>query len=536
MSPFTKKDEQVPQPDYDLMWAAIEKEAYKRQQSPNAFPMTRPQRAKLVPISLVFSCVLLIGIPAFAGVAINWDKIGGRSVTNALNNGVGQQYDLKASSSGVTMHLNGVVTDGEKMKMLVSLDTPDDLTSYIGFATENNTLTSQSSDKIKVTDSLFYDPDSKKLIGIYDAPDTLQDDTRGYRFEAQNLVLYAERKLPLQAQPQSGDTIQTGAAQYPTIQVESIRHTSSQTIIRYKVAAEPSDLGQGNPQLVVVMDGQEKNAIPTHMPSTGSDVYIEQVFDLSEAEWKRADLRFTFTEEARRIAGTWTFDFEADGKKASEAMYTRKLQNSPEFLAKTGLTLKELKVTPLNIQIHVEQEDSLRNGIVHYNTAQLVIGDRTIIGGLTLKGTSGSYQHVIEFESPEWYKDWSDVPMRLILKEAVIEKRDTSKNWVTLNTPTADKQSTKIDVDGIEIQFAYYTDGEELIVESSSHSPSFKRVSQTTLRIQGTEVVPEILPRGMVPAEIFIDHYKNVPLDEKIELNPGIYRYSDPSRDIELDL
>lgn len=535
MSPFTKKDEQVPQPDYDLMWAAIEKEAYKRQQNPNTYIATRPQRAKLVPISLVFCCALLIAIPAFAGVAINWDKIGGRSVTNALNNGIGQQYDLESSSSGVTMHLNGVVTDGDKMKMLVSLDTPDDLTSYIGFSTENNTLTSQSSDKTKVNDSLYYDPDSKKLIGIYEAPDTLQDDTRDYRFEAQNLVFYGDRDIPLQARPQSGDTIHTGAAQYPTIQVESIRHTSSQTIIRYKVAAEPSDSGRGAPQLVVGMDGQEKNAIPTYMPNTGSDVYIEQVFELSESEWKRADLRFTFTEEARRITGTWSFDFEADGKKASEAMYTRKLQNSPEFLAKTGITLKKLVVTPLEIQIHIDQEDSLKKGNVRYKTFQLIVGDRTVTGSM-LWGPSGSDQHVIEFESPEWYKDWSDVPMRLILKDAVIEKRDTSKNWVTLNTPMPDKQFTKIDVDGIEIQFAYYTDGEELIVESSSLSPSFKRVSQTTLRIQGTEVVPEILPRGMVPADVFIDHYKNVPLGKSIELNPGIYKYSDPSRDTELDL
>lgn len=535
MSPFTKKDEQVPQPDYDLMWAAIEKEAYKRQQSPNAYPMTRPQRTKLVPISLVFSCALLIAIPAFARVAINWDKIGGRSVTNALNNGIGQQYDLKASSSGVTMHLNGVVTDGDKMKMLVSLDTPDDLSSYIGFTTENNTLTSKSSDTIQVNDFLTYDPDSKKLIGIYEAPDTLQDDKKDYRFEVQNLVFYDDRDIPLEGRPHAGDTIDTGAAQYPTIQVESIRHTTSQTIFRYKVAAEPSDLGQGNPQLVVVMDGQVKNAIPTHMPSTGSDVYIEQVFDLSEAEWKRADLRFTFTEEARRITGTWSFDFEADGKKASEAMYARKLQNSPEFVAKTGITLKELVVTPLEIQIHIDQKDSLKKGNVRYKTFQLIVDDRTVTGSM-LWGPSGSDQHVIEFESPEWYKDWADVPMRLILKDAVIEKRDTSKHWVTLNTPTPDKQFTTIDVDGIEIQFAYYIDGEELIVESSSHSPSFKRVSQTTLRIQDTEIVPEILPRGMVPAEIFIDHYKNVPLDEKIELNPGIYRYSDPSRDTELDL
>ncbi|MBT2288503.1 hypothetical protein J7E73_05010 [Paenibacillus albidus] len=126
--------------------------------------------------------------------------------------------------------------------------------------------------------------------------------------------------------------------------------------------------------------------------------------------------------------------------------------------------------------------------------------------------------------------------MKLILKDAVIEKRDTSKNWITLNEPKKEKQFTKLNVDGFEIQFTYYTEGENLMVESTSNSPGFKKISQTTLRMNGKEVVPEITPKGMVSTGINVDSYKDVPFDETIELNPGIYRYSDPSRNAEIKL
>ncbi|OZQ59267.1 hypothetical protein CA599_31325 [Paenibacillus taichungensis] len=126
--------------------------------------------------------------------------------------------------------------------------------------------------------------------------------------------------------------------------------------------------------------------------------------------------------------------------------------------------------------------------------------------------------------------------MKLILKDAVVEKRDTTKNWTTLNKPKQEKQYTQINVDGLEIQFTYYTEGKSLIVESHSDSPDFRGVNQTTLRINGKEVVPEIIPKGMASKKINIDRYNGIPLDEMIQLNPGIYKYTDPDRDVEVKL
>ncbi|WP_458126755.1 DUF4179 domain-containing protein [Paenibacillus sp. Z3-2] len=537
MNQYSNKEKGNSHPDYDLMWTNIEKEAHKRRVNLQSSDKPTGYRAKAIPISILVSCFLLVAIPVFANVTIDWDRIGGRTVANAISNGVGQQYDLQSSSSGVTMNLRGVVTDGEKMKMLISMDTSTDLSKYTGFTTEKNILKGESDANANVYGNLGYDPGSQKLIGVYETPDTLKDGSKEYTFEAQNLIFYRDRDVSLESSRAVGDAIVTGVAQYPTIHIESVKHSENQTVIRYKVAASPSDMGRGNPHLVVHNGAQLLDAMPTWLPSEDTGLLIEQVFDITEKEWTKINLHLVYTEEAKRILGTWKFDFAADGKKASEYIYTKKLDANSEFQEKTGITLDQLQVTPLNLQIFIDEEGSLKEGIVRYNTAQLVIGDNTITGERTLKGDHpGSYQHLFQFESPEWYQTWSDVPMKLILKDAVVEKRDTTKNWIRLNRPEKEKQYTKLTVDGLEIQFTYYTDGEKLIVESSSKTPGFKGVNQTTLRINGKEVVPDVTPKGMVSSGIYIDTYEGIPFDGKIELNPGIYKYSDPDRNVEVKL
>ncbi|TKH45084.1 RNA polymerase subunit sigma [Paenibacillus terrae] len=537
MSRYYEKEQNIPQPEYDAMWVNIEQEATKRKAALQQSQEASMHRAKIVPASIVFSCFLLVAIPVFAGVAINWDRIGGRSVTIALNNGIGQRYDLKASSAGITMNLNGVVTDGEKMKMLISLDPGTDPTSYIGFAIENTMVTSNSDTKERARGYLNYDPQSQKLLGIYETVDTLKDRKKDYTLEAQNLIFYRNQDIPLKTDHQAGDTLVTGSKQYPNIYIESVRQTNNKTVVRFRVAAAPSDLGRGNPHLVMKVGDKEIDAIPTILPSDSPDLHIEQVFNMTAQDWKKANLHFCYIEEAKRIEGTWKFEFEADGKKASEAIYSKKLHTSAEFQENTGTTLDQLIVTPLDIEILVTERDSLKKGNVHYKTAQLVIGDKKISGGWNMKGAGPeNYQHLYQFESPEWYKDWSDVPMKLILKDAVIEKRDTSKNWITLHKPKEEKQFAELNTDGYQIDFTYYTEGKDLIVESKSGSPGFKGVNQTTMRINGKEVVPEIIAKGMVSTGVNVDRYKDIELDGKLELNPGIYKYSDPRRDIEVIL
>ncbi|MEK4274023.1 DUF4179 domain-containing protein [Paenibacillus sp. FSL R7-0026] len=537
MNQYSNKEKNISPPDYDLMWTTIEKEAHKRRVNLNSSQKPAGYRAKAIPISIIFTFFLLVAIPVFASMTIDWDRIGGRGVASAINNGIGQQYDLQSASSGVTMNLSGVVTDGEKMKMLISLDTSIDLSKYTGFATEKNILKDESDSNAKVYGYLGYDPESQKLIGVYETPDTLKDGTKEFTFEAQNLIFYRDRDVSLKSNQHTGEPMLTGVSQFPAIHIESVRHADNQTVIRYKVEVASSDLESVNPHLRVHTGAQVVDAIPTILPNEEKGLLIEQVFDISEADWANANLHFNYVEAAKRLTGTWKFDFVANGKKASEAIYTKKLYTNPEFQAKTGVTLDQLVITPLNLQILIDEEGSYTEGIVQYKSIQMIIDDKTITGVQTTKGgRSENNQQLFDFESPEWYQNWSDVPMKLILKDAIVQKRDTTKNWIHLNEPKKQKQYTKLTVDGLEIQFSYYRDGENLIVESYSKTPSSRGINQTMLRINGKEVVPEMNPQGMTPAKIHIDTYKDIPFDGHIELNPGIYKYSDPDKNVEIQL
>jgi len=280
----------------------------------------------------------------------------------------------------------------------------------------------------------------------------------------------------------------------------------------------------------------------TQLPPEDKGVLIEQVFsNLTAEEWGNAELHFNYMKEAKRIAGTWSFNFKADGKKASEAVYSQPLQSSDEFQQKAGMSLNQLTVTPLEIIASIQDEIPMkelnRNGDVMYKDIRLMVGDQEITGSYTIKGDDPKkYQHVFAFESPEWYKDWSKVPMKMILKDAVVTKRDKSVNWLVLNKPTAKKQAAEMKLESFGVHFDYYMDGDDLVVESESDSKEFKGISQSMLRVDGQELYPEYTPRGPSAPSKNIERYPNFKMNQTLEINPGFYSYYDSSRDTEITL
>lgn len=107
----------------------------------------------------------------------------------------------------------------------------------------------------------------------------------------------------------------TGVSQFPAIHIELVRHADNQTVIRYKVEVASSDLESVNPRLRVHTGSQVVDAIPTILPNEEKGLLIEQVFDITEADWANANLHFNYVEAAKRLTGTWKFDFVANGKK-----------------------------------------------------------------------------------------------------------------------------------------------------------------------------------------------------------------------------
>lgn len=166
--------QEEPRPNYDAMWTGIEQEVYKRklEQTPNSSGRSRKQ---WISAAVMASCFLIIGVPVFASVALSWDGLsGGKSITAALNQGYGQQYDKQALSEGVTMGLHGVVADDKKMKLLVSMDPDPNGTVFDTVGFEHIQLAEASGKEVPLQGHLQYDEQSGKLLGIYEAPNELK--------------------------------------------------------------------------------------------------------------------------------------------------------------------------------------------------------------------------------------------------------------------------------------------------------------------------------------------------------------------------
>ncbi|MCR8643279.1 DUF4179 domain-containing protein [Paenibacillus sp. N1-5-1-14] len=529
-------------PDYDAMWNAIEKEVTKRKLEMKE-SNSNMQKRKLVPAAVVFACCMIVAVPAaVAGVALNWDSLmGGKTVTTALDNGFGQRYDLHAKSEGATMTVNGVVTDGEKMKVMVSVELPEGVNQSDIIGIKQMTMKDESGNSTKLNGYLKYDQASGKLLGIYEMKDELKDKKKSYALEAEGLFFINNKEVSLKSGVKAGDIIDTGVKMSPSIQVESLIESNNQLEVRYRIKGDAPTLNNAYLRLgLKTSDGKEINANTTVLPNDQSGLYVSQIFNITAQEWDKAGLYLKYNEETKVIPSKWNFNLKVDGKKASEAIYKRKLVTTKAEQEQTGQKLDQLVITPLEIRIDIQKDPSLvapKNGRVSYNSARLMIGEQEVKGSFGLKmGEGDKFDEMYAFQSPEWFKDWSKVPMKLLLGDATVSKRDTSKHWMVLNKPTTNKQHVEIRLDGMDIPFTYYLEGKDLVVESDSDSPQFLGISQSVMRSNGTDIYPEYVPSGPSRVKKNVERYKNVDLNSKLELNPGFYYYKDPTNQIEIKL
>lgn len=530
-----------PEPNYDMMWTVIEHEASKRRMEPSPNSPKRFNK-RWVPAAIMAFCFLFIGVPVFAGVALNWNHLsGGKSMTAALDQGYGQRYDKQAVSEGVTMSLHGVVADDEKMKLLVSLDTELASIAYDAIEFEQVRLTDSSGQSVPLQGQLQFDAQSGKLLGIYEASAQLQKKKKRYTLTAESLNFYQYKEEPLRLEPHSGQMITTEVNRFPSLQFESVKETDGQMIVRYNIMTSGVKEERWDPHLILkTSKGGTDQGVRTILPHKGAGLLIQQEFDLSEQEWAGAEFFLSYLDKADRVDGSWKFDFDVDGKKAAEALVSSNLQADSELERIAGKSLQQLLITPLEIQVGYTEDQSMermKEGSVWYNTVRLAVDGKEIDGGFNLLGDdSSSYRHVYQFESPEWYKDWHQASLQLVLKDAVVTKRDLTKNWVALQQPKKEKQHVQLEVEDFLVKFTYYMDGEDLIVESESDSPRFKVINQSMLRAAGEDIYPKMVAHGPSQSGKKVERYENLQLSGSLELNPGFYSFFDPERDIEVQL
>lgn len=534
----------VQQTDYHEMWMKIEQEVASR--TLRVIPVINRKGSirKWVPVSLICACIMFAAIPALAGVSFKWDRIlGFMGINNALSNGYGQQYHQSVTNAGVSMTLHAIVSDGEELKALVSFDAGNDIDQFDAYQIEKSQFTDDQGNTEPASVNLYYDASNHKLLGILEARDILQKSPKNLSLNAENLVFYKYKDITLSQELRAGAALVTGSAAYPKIYVESVEQDRDQLTIRYILRGQSQTPESLDPHLVI-QNGKESEGTRgqmTLLPYEGEGLLIQQVFKRpAENVLQPGNLHLRYLVEAKTSAGNWSLAFRADGTKSAQADYSRTLKSDDRLQELTGIEITKLRIAPQKITLDLKEDRSMerfKSGVARYGSVMLVVGDREIRGNFNLyEEEAGAYRHVYEFEPSVWYEDWDRIPMKLILEDAKVTKRDPSTHWINLDPPAEKEQFTDMTIDDYLIHFRYYLEGKDLIVESWSDSPGFQGISQSMLRVDGDEVYPEPGNSGPFTTGKKTERYKGGAAFKSIMLNPGFYSYTDPELNMVIDL
>lgn len=519
-------------PDFEAMWAAIGERAAQAAR-PTGSRRKAPLRKRWVAAVCVALCMAL-AVPVFAEPSAtlgwSWNLLTQRAV-KSLAAGDGTRIDQTVESGGISFHLIGAVSDDLRTDLLFDL-------SGQGFSADDTAAFGQIEwldDRGVRYDGVasFSHREDGRLQGLLEMNSPMPVGERKYTLKVRDLVLYRDALDSVALNPSGANEQQAviGKGGVASATIESIQREGDAYTVRYRFTGSDSSMNvANNPRLVLRANGVAlRTTNSTVLPPPSSNTMLRQdTYELSDAQLAKAEFAFARLEESGRRSGEWSFFFEADGRKAEEAIYRSKL-DADSTGNDAGLQFTELDVTPLEIRLAYDRPKvSFAFPIRQYEKATLLLNGMEIEGSRWETDIEHNY---FRFLSPEWYRDWSGVPMQLRLSSMVTDAKASSDQLLTLADPTSAKQTIDADVGGFPVRFTYYKDGADLIVESEWLSETNGGIVQTYIMANGKRIFAELNPEppGGNGTHRKIERYRNLPAGT-LQLNPFLYRWTDESK------
>ncbi|WP_159882270.1 DUF4179 domain-containing protein [Paenibacillus puerhi] len=530
-------------PDFDAMWQSIQERVAaeggngpRRRREGDALRSGR-RRARLLPVAVAVS-TLLVAAPVVAGVTVGWPELFGRlGVSTAFNEGFGNPLDITMESKGVQVSLHGVVTDEKRLDVLFTAMVPD-MPKFDVVSFGKASLADSKGASEELRNMIKLDEASGQLTGLLETDNSLSWGRNKLDLTLEGLSFYRYKDTPLPmklSQLQQGQDIPTGTA-YEAIRIQSVERQEETVSIRYELPIRSKEESWAHPHLFL-MAGEQRisSSYGAVLPTDKENTQLSQVnFTVTAEQWEQAALQFSYLEPIKTIDGSWLASFDVNDAKARQATYRKKLDIpvAEDFTMK----LKAMAVTPLQIKIDYDDEHKLPNHAeYYYRNIKLQVGGQTVEGGRWHDDKTGWY---LRFESPEWNKDWSGIPMKLMFTDLQVRKRSTDL-WVPLQQVTETPQSFETKLDGFPVTFTYYKQGDDLIVESESTDERFQGISQTAVDQDGERIYPPVepMPPGGSISNHRVQKYPGLLANHgEIKLSPGFYNYIVPGHAKEISI
>ncbi|WP_127579268.1 DUF4179 domain-containing protein [Paenibacillus koleovorans] len=479
-----------PIPDFDSMWARI--------QDRLLLPVAGDKRISKKPYLIAATAAsLLLSVPAMASPQLwDWMKQMQRSgITAAWDAGYGQSVERKAEANGVTLTVHQALADSNRIALTFSLLT-EAVKSESGIRTamfDRLSLTDENEQLLATGAGATWDEHDRRLKGYVEGNRLPEGERSQLTLTAENLILLREalKPLPLNARTDSGaPLIATDLSQeLRSLKVESMHQEQNRLTVEYTVSMTDSKWSSLNPSLRLISSGQPiaasfANVLPSDNPL---ELKRKDIFLLDDPRVQDADFALQYLEPVRSYIGQWNIPFELNMKQANQTSITRQLQG--DIPVAGGMhQLDKLVVSPSQIRVTTKAYpfDPQWKELITYRKLGLRVGEETITGSLFGESAGVSFR----FEThPDG--EISKKPMHLIMSDASIQKRAGSQYQVTLIQPQAARKTVSAKLDRFTINYTYYKQGSDLVVETSSDDPAFGGIVRLFLPQDGRDLLAD---------------------------------------------
>ncbi|KKO50818.1 hypothetical protein [Paenibacillus sp. DMB20] len=535
-------------PDYEAMFSALEerKRKWVRESGGSAAlaVRSRPKSRRIAAAAVGVLAVAAFGITAQQTGLLK--ELAG--VARTQHAAAGQQLGVHTEHKGATLSLNQVIGspaingDGTSLEYHLSLDVPNAGSydhAFFDFGTMTNRDTGEKEEHIG--NNISFTKENGQFSAVFE---TLEDPSpsdavRHYRIELQDLYLRKTVKLPLAGQLHQlkEKSYRLDSEKYAALTFKASARMDNRWVVRYKLEQNPqqpnefqnewrNSIEKSNYELVLEAGGR------TITPTSGmggadlsSDVF--DIFGLSDKELADAKLYFTYPETTGKVQGTWSMDFTVDERPLN----SYPVDIDPAQVKGFGFVPTSVNFSPRYISIPISGYSAeRRDGNVLLNEVELKVGSRSFEGFLT-------ENHKLIFMLDQPYQDYSNEPVTLVLKKALVVHENLSGGWTPIKEPTGAKKTAKYRLDDNKvIQYTYYQRGKGIMVMTKLEKGEGIGFRGTRLKVNGQIAKPDESQSWTSGTNKRFDYYGNVPKGAKLEIHPGLYLVEDGSYTQEIKL
>ncbi|MFC4403769.1 DUF4179 domain-containing protein [Gracilibacillus xinjiangensis] len=509
-------------PDEEKMWNKILVKQQKRERTSKKLKVAIP--ALLFAIVITSTPVLA----AYSSEIMDWmHKMNRPGVITSLENGFGQEINQSSENELGKLTVHNVVTDQNGTTINFSLEKEHSQIIHAAQFDEA-TLVKDDGSETMLNATAVYDQKAGKIVGFLHTEDEIQAD-EAVTLNVSGLHEYGTKKADLSFEDFTQlSNISIGRDGISQIELLTNDYSNGIYQIDYLIELEdPNKIDYA--ALTFHLNGEriESSSVVYQRPKPNV-MKIGESIQVAKDKVKDLEISLEYQDTIAHHPASWSVNFEYNHDLAQNSTFVMNLDKKAK-LGSRVLQFTELAITPSSVKLYYNEDTiSSEQIFVQFDTIKLQLGEHELNGYF-------SGENYLTFETESVLKDIDDQPISLSLTDAKVSYEGTDQDKVLLENISKEPQTVKTDVKGYPVEFTYYLDGSDLIIESESEDEQFAGVTQSVIYDHNDRIFADTRSNdGLNPSNKQVETFTNIN-EQDIMLHVFLYStYEDRTKVVKL--